>query len=118
MTKSSGLSSEVLKTDYRISFPLMIGAMVIFISMIPQIANPNVETVLGIMVSMPFAIFAVRSLLSPGDQIGQTIIDIAILGLYALLILAGVLLMWRVNRFKKKERNIKKRKKSSRITSR
>ena len=86
---------------FRIAFPLIIGAMVLFIAMIPQIANPNVETVLGIMASLLFATFAVRSLLSPGDQIGQTIIDIAILGLYVLLVLAGALLMWRVKRFKK-----------------
>jgi hypothetical protein len=88
---------------FRIAFPLIIGAMVFFIALIPQISNPNVETVLGIMASLLFATFAVRSLLSPGDQIGQTIIDIAILGLYALQILAGALLMWRVRRFKKKE---------------
>jgi len=88
---------------FRIAFPLIICAMVFFIAMIPQISNPNVETVLGIMASLLFATFAVRSLLSPGDQIGQTIIDIAILGLYALQVLAGGLLMWRVRRFGKKE---------------
>jgi len=87
---------------FRIAFPLVIGAMVFFIALIPQISNPNVETVLGIMASLLFATFAVRSLLSPGDQIGQTIIDISILGLYALQILAGVLLIWRVNLFKRK----------------
>lgn len=88
---------------FRIAFPLIISAMVFFIAMIPQISNPNVETVLGIMASLLFATFAVRSLLSPGDQIGQTIIDIAILGLYTLQILAGGLLMWRVKLFGKKE---------------
>jgi hypothetical protein len=88
---------------FRISFPLIIIAMVFFIALIPQISNPNVETVLGIMASLLFATFAVRSLLSPGDQIGQTIIDISILGLYALQILAGVLLVWRVRRFGKKD---------------
>jgi len=90
---------------FRISFPLIIIAMVFFIALIPQISNPNVETVLGIMASLLFATFAVRSLLSPGDQIGQTIIDISILGLYALQILAGVLLIWRVRRFGKKDDN-------------
>jgi len=88
---------------FRVSFPLIIAAMVFFIALIPQISNPNVETVLGIMASLLFATCAVRSLLSPGDQIGQTIIDIAILGLYALQILAGVLLIWRVRRFGKKD---------------
>jgi hypothetical protein len=88
---------------FRVSFPLIIGAMVFFIALLPLISNPNVETVLGIMASLLFATFAVRSLLSPGDQIGQTIIDISILGLYALQILAGGLLMLRVRRFKSKE---------------
>lgn len=88
---------------FRIAFPLIISAMVFFIAMIPQISNPNVETVLGIMASLLFATFAVRSLLSPGDQIGQTIIDISILGLYTLQVLAGVLLVWRVKLFRKKE---------------
>jgi hypothetical protein len=90
---------------FRVSFPLIIIAMVFFIALIPQISNPNVETVLGIMASLLFATFAVRSLLSPGDEIGQTIIDISILGLYALQILAGVLLIWRVRRFGKKDEN-------------
>ena len=93
---------------FRVSFPLIIIAMVFFIALIPQISNPNVETVLGIMASLLFATFAVRSLLSPGDQIGQTIIDISILGLYALQILAGVLLIWRVKRFGKKDENTEK----------
>jgi len=83
---------------FKISFPMLMLAMVILIGFVPMMTDANIEDILAVMAGLLFATFAIRSILSPGQEIGQTLIDIGIIGLTILQIIAAGLLFLRIIR--------------------
>lgn len=83
---------------FKISFPMLMIAMVVLIAFVPMMKNAPVEDILAVMAGLLFATFAIRSILSPGSEIGQTLIDIGIIGLNILQIAAAGLLFIRILR--------------------
>ena len=83
---------------FKISFPMLMIAMVILIAFVPMMTEASVEDILAVMAGLLFATFAIRSILSPGQEIGQTLIDIGIIGLTILQIVAAGLLFLRILR--------------------
>lgn len=83
---------------FKISFPMLMIAMVVLISFVPMMKDTRVEDILAVMAGLLFATFAIRSILSPGSEIGQTLIDIGIIGLNILQIAAAGLLFLRILR--------------------
>lgn len=81
---------------FKISFPILMIAMVVLIAFVPMMKNAAVEDILAVMAGLLFATFAIRSILSPGSEIGQTLIDIGIIGLNILQIAAAGLLFLRI----------------------
>jgi hypothetical protein len=67
--------------------------------------NANVEDILAVMAGLLFATFAIRSIISPGTEIGQTLIDIGIIGLNILQIMAAGLLFIRILRQQRRQKN-------------
>jgi hypothetical protein len=83
---------------FRISFPILISAMVFLIALVPMMKEANTDGILGVMAGLLFATFAIRAILSPGNEIGQTLIDVGIIGLNILQIFAAGLLFVRIRR--------------------
>lgn len=83
---------------FKISFPMLMLAMVVLIAFVPMMKSANVEDILAVMAGLLFATFAIRSILSPGSEIGQTLIDLGIIGLNILQIIAAGLLFIRIRR--------------------
>ena len=81
---------------FRISFPLLMSAMVILIALVPMMKDANTDGILGVMAGLLFATFAIRAILSPGNEIGQTLVDIGIIGLNILQIFAASILFIRI----------------------
>jgi len=90
---------------FKISFPLLMIAMVILISLVPMMKDANVEDILAVMAGLLFATFAIRSIISPGTEIGQTLIDIGIIGLNILQIIAAGLLFIRILRKQRRQKS-------------
>lgn len=89
---------------FKISFPMLMTAMVILIAFVPMMKNANVEDILAVMAGLLFATFAIRSIISPGSEIGQTLIDIGIIGLNILQIFAAGLLFIRILRYQRRKK--------------
>jgi hypothetical protein len=89
---------------FKISFPMLMIAMVVLIAFMPMMTNANIEDILAVMAGFLFATFAIRSILSPGTEIGQTLIDIGIIGLTILQIIAAGLLFLRILRRNRREK--------------
>jgi hypothetical protein len=85
---------------FKISFPMLIIAMVFLIAFVPMMKDAHIEDILAVMAGLLFATFAIRAILSPGQEIGQTLIDIGIIGLTILEIIAAGLLFLRISRRK------------------
>jgi len=49
------------------------------------------DTLVDISAAMLFGIFGLKGILSPGDQMGRTVLDIALIALYVILAFAGIL---------------------------
>ena len=90
---------------FKISFPMLMIAMVLLIAFVPMMKNANVEDILAVMAGLLFATFAIRSIISPGTEIGQTLIDIGIIGLNILQIMAAGLLFIRILRQQRRQKN-------------
>jgi hypothetical protein len=90
---------------FKISFPMLMIAMVLLIAFVPMMKNANVEDILAVMAGLLFATFAIRSIISPGTEIGQTLIDIGIIGLNILQIIAAGLLFVRILRQQRRHKD-------------
>ena len=89
---------------FKISFPMLMIAMVILIAFVPMMKDANVEDILAVIAGLLFATFAIRSIISPGTEIGQTLIDIGIIGLNILQIIAAGLLFLRIVRKQRRQK--------------
>lgn len=74
---------------YRLVFPFFIVAMVLLIAMVPLLGER--DTLVDICAAMLFGIFGLKGILGPGEQMGQTILDISLIGLYLVLAFAAAL---------------------------
>lgn len=74
---------------YRVVMPFFIVMMVLLIGMVPLLGDR--DTLVDICAAMLFGIFGLKGILGPGDQMGQTILDIALIGLYVVLAFAALL---------------------------
>ncbi len=74
---------------YRLVFPFFMIAMVLLISLVPLLGER--DTLVDISAAMLFGIFGLKGILGPGEQMGQTVLDIALIGLYVLLAFAAFL---------------------------
>jgi hypothetical protein len=99
LTQLSGRRTSL----YLFAFPILLVAMVIFISLVPLLTNSGLESILGVQTGLLFATFALRSILSPGREIGQTLIEVSVIGLNLLQIFAAAVLFIRIARKKRQE---------------
>ncbi|MBK9122265.1 MAG: hypothetical protein IPM16_03960 [Chloroflexi bacterium] len=74
---------------YRLAFPFFMIAMVLLISLVPLLGER--DTLVDISAAMLFGIFGLKGVLGPGEQMGQTLLDIALICLYVLLVFAALL---------------------------
>jgi len=81
---------------YIFAFPILTVAMIIFISLVPLLTEATTDRIIGVQTGLLFASFALRSILSPGREIGQTLIDVSVIGLNILQICAAVILFIRM----------------------
>ena len=90
---------------YYIAFPILLIAMVIFISLVPLLTKSGLESIIGVQTGLLFATFALRSILSPGREIGQTLIEVSVIGLNILQMFSAVVLFIRIARKNKAEKS-------------
>lgn len=74
---------------YRIAFPFFIIMMVLLIGLVPLLGDR--DTLVDISAAMLFGIFGLKGIMSPGERMGRTILDIALIALYVILAFAGIL---------------------------
>jgi hypothetical protein len=72
--------------------------MVVSISLVTLMVDSGIDRILTVQTGLLFSTFTLRSILSPGREIGQTLIEVSIIGLYILQIVAAVVLLIRVVR--------------------
>lgn len=90
---------------YFFAFPILLIAMVVFISFVPLLTDSGLEGIIGVQTGLLFATFALRSILSPGSEIGQTLVEVSVIGLNILQIFSAVILFIRIFRKNRQERN-------------
>jgi len=78
--------------------PVVLIAMVFFISLVPSMRDSRIEHILSVQTGLLFATFALRSILSPGREIGHTLVEVSIIGLNLLQIFAALVLFIRMAR--------------------
>jgi hypothetical protein len=71
---------------YRIIFPFFMVAMVLLLCFMPLFSER--DSLIDVSAAMLFGIFGLKGIIGPGDQMGQTVMDIALIGLYVLLAFA------------------------------
>ena len=71
---------------YRIIFPFFMIAMVLLLCFLPLFTER--DSLIDVSAAMLFGIFGLKGIIGPGDQMGQTVMDIALIGLYVLLAFA------------------------------
>jgi hypothetical protein len=74
---------------YRLVFPFFMIGMVLLIGLVPLLGDR--DTLVDICAAMLFGIFGLKGILNPGDAMGQTLLDIALIGLYVVLAFAAFL---------------------------
>lgn len=74
---------------YRLVVPFFMIGMVLLIALVPLLGDR--DTLVDICAAMLFGIFGLKGIVGPGEQMGQTILDIALIGLYVVLAFAAVL---------------------------
>ncbi len=74
---------------YRVVFPGFMIIMVLLIALVPLLGDR--DTLVDISAAMLFGIFGLKGILGPAEAMGQTILDIGLIGLYAVLAFAGIL---------------------------
>jgi TRAP-type C4-dicarboxylate transport system permease small subunit len=76
--------------------------MVLLIGLVPLLGDR--DTLVDICAAMLFGIFGIKGILSPGEQMGQTILDISLIGMYVVLAFAAALFFINVILSRRKER--------------
>lgn len=74
---------------YRLILPFFIVMMVLLIGMVPLLGDR--DTLVDICAAMLFGIFGLKGILGPAEAMGQTVLDIALIGLYIVLAFAAFL---------------------------
>ncbi|MFN8372143.1 MAG: hypothetical protein U0694_04615 [Anaerolineae bacterium] len=74
---------------YRLILPFFIVMMVLLIGMVPLLGDR--DTLVDICAAMLFGIFGLKGILGPAEAMGQTILDISLIGLYVVLAFAAFL---------------------------
>jgi hypothetical protein len=74
---------------YRLIFPFFLVMMVLLIGMMPLLAERDV--LVEICAAMLFGIFGLKGIIGPGEAMGQTVLDLSLIGLYVVLAFAAVL---------------------------
>jgi hypothetical protein len=74
---------------YRLVMPFFIILMVFLIALVPLLGDR--DTLVDICAAMLFGIFGLKGILGPGEQMGQTLLDISLIGLYVVLAFAAAL---------------------------
>lgn len=72
---------------YRVAFPFFMAAMVLLIALMPLLGDR--DTLVDITAAMLFGIFGLKGILGPGANMGQTLLDIGLIGLYVVLVFAA-----------------------------
>ncbi len=88
---------------FLLSFPIVLLAMVFAVSVVPSMTEASIDSILGVQTGLLFANFAIRSILSPGGELTQTLVEIAVVGLTILQVFAIIVLVIRIIRKKMKE---------------
>jgi hypothetical protein len=68
---------------YRMAFPFFISLLAVLIAFVPMLQNR--DTLVDISAAMLFGIFGIKGIIGPSGEMGQTILDIALIMLYVLL---------------------------------
>lgn len=71
---------------YRIIFPFFMVAMVLLLCFLPLFSER--DSLIDVSAALLFGIFGLKGIIGPGGEMGQTIMDIALIGLYVLLAFA------------------------------
>jgi hypothetical protein len=74
---------------YRLILPFFIVMMVLLIGMVPLLGDR--DTLVDICAAMLFGIFGLKGIIGPAEAMGQTILDISLIGLYIVLAFAALL---------------------------
>lgn len=74
---------------YRLIFPFFVVMMVLLIGMVPLLAERDV--LVEICAAMLFGIFGLKGIIGPGEAMGQTVLDLSLIGLYVVLAFAAAL---------------------------
>ncbi|NWF70424.1 MAG: hypothetical protein HXY40_15155 [Chloroflexi bacterium] len=74
---------------YRVILPFFVVMMVLLIGMVPLLSDR--DTLVDICAAMLFGIFGLKGILGPAEAMGQTILDISLIGLYIVLAFAAFL---------------------------
>ncbi len=74
---------------YRLVLPFFIVMMVLLIGMVPLLGDR--DTLVDICAAMLFGIFGLKGILGPAEAMGQTVLDISLIGLYIVLAFAAFL---------------------------
>jgi hypothetical protein len=74
---------------YRLILPFFILMMVLLIGMVPLLGDR--DTLVDICAAMLFGIFGLKGIIGPASAMGQTILDISLIGLYVVLAFAAML---------------------------
>ncbi|NJR12425.1 hypothetical protein HC776_00600 [bacterium] len=78
---------------YRIIFPFFMIAMVLLLCFMPLFSER--DSLIDVSAAMLFGIFGLKGIIGPGEQMGQTVMDIALIGLYVLLAFAVLMFFMR-----------------------
>jgi hypothetical protein len=74
---------------FQLIFPVFMLGMVFLIALVPSSADQDI--LVGITVSLLFGIFGLKGILGPSDAMGQTLLNLGLIGLYVILGFATVL---------------------------
>ncbi len=74
---------------YRIIFPFFVVMMILLIALVPLLGDR--DTLVDICAAMLFGIFGLKGIIGPGEAMGQTVLDLTLIGLYVILAFAGFL---------------------------
>lgn len=74
---------------YRVAFPFFMLMMVLLIALVPLLSDRDI--LVDISAAMLFGIFGIKGILGPGDEMGQTILDIGLIALYVVLAFSALL---------------------------
>jgi hypothetical protein len=74
---------------YRLAFPFFIVMLVFLIGLVPLLQTR--DTLVDITAAMLFGIFGIKGIIGPSAEMGQTILDVALIMLYVLLAFSAMI---------------------------